>query len=290
MLSSSLVWSLLAVCIVVLLPTLAIGIASLVAGRVTRMSFFTYASLGIVGVPLHELSHALACLLFRMRITKVALYAPDPDIGRLGYVAFAYNPRSTLHAVGLLVQGIAPLLMAGALLLWLVPAPHIDSIQVMGSVGAGWFGERITEGLSLGLAMTLGNLLTGLHGATWCSAALLIGAYGIPSWSDVRLALRGLVVVALVGTATVFLATSAETLLPSRFSADYFPWIAAVLSTATTNAIGFLITCATMVSLVGVAGVIVIQLLPSLLACSLKWGWQRLIRAKKNRPHGPVEV
>lgn len=65
------------------------------------------------GAPVHELAHVIACLLFRMPISKVVLYQPGAAGGRLGYVAFLYNPRSGLHAAGRMIQGVAPLL-AGA--------------------------------------------------------------------------------------------------------------------------------------------------------------------------------
>lgn len=277
MLSSSMVWPALAVGWIVLMPTLAICVGSFVVGRVTRMSFYTYASLGVVGVPLHELSHAAACLLFRMRITKIALFSPDPQSGRLGYVAFAYNPRSIYHAVGLLVQGVSPLLMAGSLLLWLFPAPHISFFRSLDILGGGWFEERIVEGLSLGLALTLGNLMTGIHGVAWAGAALLIGAYGIPSWSDVRLAIRGLLVLVLVLACALYLGTAAGSLVPRNLNADLASMCDQV-STACYETMSFLITCVTMVSVVGVLGVLLIQLVPVLAATLVKLTWQKLIR------------
>lgn len=70
---------------------------------------------GVIGVPVHELSHALTALGFGMRVREIALFTPDPESPQLGYVNFAYSPRSLRHRVGLFFVGIAPLI-AGAVI------------------------------------------------------------------------------------------------------------------------------------------------------------------------------
>ncbi|HGM7876928.1 TPA: hypothetical protein ACKQHR_001523 [Pseudomonas aeruginosa] len=274
MASDTLVWPVLSVAWIVLIPTLTICLASWLVSRVANMSFYTYAALGVIGVPLHEIAHAIACLMFRMRIMKVALYAPEPETGRLGYVAFAYNPRSITHAVGLVVQGVAPLLLSAAIFMGLFPMPAAAEIRALGA-GGGWFEVQILEGVNLGLALILGNLMTGIEGWLWAVLALLIGAYGIPSWSDVRLALRGTLVLALVLGGVLYLCTAAEYLVPNPLRADLSRAFEQT-SSASVEVMGGLISGVTMVSVVGLTGVLMIQLLPALASFFMASAWRRL--------------
>lgn len=62
-----------------------------------------------LGTPIHELSHAAMCVVFRHRITGVKLLqAAGPD-GTIGYVTHAYNPDSLYQRIGNLFIGLAPL-------------------------------------------------------------------------------------------------------------------------------------------------------------------------------------
>jgi hypothetical protein len=99
---------------------------------------------GWLGTPIHELSHAAACLLFRHRIERVALFEPDPVSGRLGYVSHSYDAKSVYQVAGNFFIGVAPFL-GGSLvlygLLWLY-APEaarraLDTDRVAPAVAGG---------------------------------------------------------------------------------------------------------------------------------------------------------
>lgn len=81
---------------------------------------------GWLGVPVHELSHLIAALLFGHRIIAWKLFDPDPVTGTLGYVRHAYSRRSPWQVLGGFFIGVAPLLagatVLGGILCWMAPA------------------------------------------------------------------------------------------------------------------------------------------------------------------------
>ena len=62
----------------------------------------------MIGCPVHEVSHALACVVFRHKINKIELFSPKPD-GQLGCVVHSYNPSNRYQKMGLVFIGLAPL-------------------------------------------------------------------------------------------------------------------------------------------------------------------------------------
>ncbi len=64
---------------------------------------------GFIGVPVHELSHGIAALLFGHRITAIKLLQKPDANGVMGYVEHSYNQSSIYQQVGNFFIGIAPI-------------------------------------------------------------------------------------------------------------------------------------------------------------------------------------
>ena len=85
-----------------------------------------------IGTPVHEMGHALMCLIFGHKIMDMRLLMINRADGTLGYVSHSYNQRSVYQTVGNFFIGIAPIISGiGALFLslyYLLP----NSFKVFG--------------------------------------------------------------------------------------------------------------------------------------------------------------
>ncbi len=113
--------------VLLLFPLLLYGIIFSVTKkqnhRLLRNTFGHFGTLlfGIIGVPVHELSHLLMCLLFRHKVTEVRLFRPirSRQDAVLGYVRHKYNKNSIYQKIGCFFIGIAPMIL-GAFLIVLI--------------------------------------------------------------------------------------------------------------------------------------------------------------------------
>ncbi len=72
---------------------------------------------GWIGTPVHELGHAIFCLLFCHRITEMKLFGPNSEDGTLGYIRHSYNKKSIYQRIGLFFIGAGPIIF-GSLVLY----------------------------------------------------------------------------------------------------------------------------------------------------------------------------
>ncbi|MGE5418223.1 MAG: hypothetical protein ACM3UZ_15905 [Acidobacteriota bacterium] len=120
-------------------PIAAILLTGLLLGWLARKSFaFLWKSVGmpgvmltaIVGVPVHELSHAFMCILFGHKIDGIMLLDFSAlRGGQAGYVQHSYNPTNPWQAIGTFFISMGPV-FGGVLLIWaalqyLIPNPGL---------------------------------------------------------------------------------------------------------------------------------------------------------------------
>lgn len=249
-----------------LMPPVVILIMDRLVQTFVQSVFPFYAVTGVLGTPIHEMGHVLACWMFGLKITKIRLYSPDAATGRLGYVAFSYRPSSTLNAVGLVVQGVAPIFMAFLLFEYLFPfnpavVPWVDS---------DFHPSVFLDGVAGAWSLIYGNLSNGVTGIMWCLSALIIAMHCIPSWADIRLALRGGVVLLVIALAASFLLKmDIASHLPSvvRNGLAHGQSVADAMG---IRALEWIIYAVTMVTTVAVAGVAFLLVVPSLAVIVIK--------------------
>lgn len=173
-----------------LLPTLAISLWDRVVASMVPKAWLIYRATGLVGTPVHELSHLLACVLFGLRVDEVAFYRPRAESGVLGYVYFSYNPRSWVHTLGCAVQGVAPLLLSGAIAVYALDLTRSPGRPDQGMLPLlGWCWELA----GMTLQAFAERATSSLEGAGIAAALLLVCMHGIPSVQDVKVGLRGLI-------------------------------------------------------------------------------------------------
>ena len=103
---------------------------------------------GFIGTPVHELGHAIFCLLFLHRITDISLFSPSAKDGVLGYVNHAYNKRNVYHQIGNFFIGVGPILFGSAVLFLLMYFLSPDMFS------------SITSGIGNGAELSAGAVFT----------------------------------------------------------------------------------------------------------------------------------
>ncbi|MDX1296748.1 MAG: hypothetical protein R3260_00695 [Pseudomonas sp.] len=172
-----------------IIPTLAITLWDRLVHRLSVNAKRVYKLTGFIGVPVHELAHALVCIVFGMRIKRVSFYQPNEASGTMGFVEFRYSPYSIRNAIGLALQGVAPLL-AGATIVVLmlgsfsmVDHPAGGTVQLLYWI-AGVIGSTL---------FTAGDVATsGAMGLVSVLFALIVSMHAMPSAADILTGLRGL--------------------------------------------------------------------------------------------------
>ncbi len=160
---------------------------------------------GAVGTPVHELSHALFCVIFGHKIREIKLYRPGANDGALGYVTHTFNPKNIYHQIGNFFIGIAPILGGSGVLMLLsflmVPQIFNGVLAEIGSVGGsisadGW--AFVGEFFSVAWRVFLNVFdLSQANNVWWwifIILALMISSHMELSGADIKGGVKGLLI------------------------------------------------------------------------------------------------
>ncbi len=75
---------------------------------------------GVIGTPIHEISHWLMAKIFRHKIHSVSLFSPDRNSGKLGHVEHSYDRRSAYQTMGNFFIGSSPIIFCSLALITLL--------------------------------------------------------------------------------------------------------------------------------------------------------------------------
>ncbi|MBR2903592.1 MAG: hypothetical protein IKC37_02990, partial [Clostridia bacterium] len=111
--------------------------------RLTGAGMGVVYATGIIGTPIHELSHAAMCVVFRHKIVEMRLFRIADD-GVLGYVSHSYNPKNIWQRIGNYFIGVAPIVISSIFLYLMMQlflpntfAAMRDYMAVLGETSSG---------------------------------------------------------------------------------------------------------------------------------------------------------
>ena len=189
-----------------------------------------------LGTPIHELGHALFCVIFMHKIVEIEFFKPDPLTGTLGYVYHKWNRSNPWQVLGNFFIGIGPVILGCVVLFvtfyFLIPNSYqvwdyiiarVKEIDSSYSVGS-YF--EILGGSSFAmtkLIFTISNL-TSWSFWIFCYLSICVASNIRLSLSDVKGALSGFGCIVLPFLLINFLA-----LIIDLSSVKFFPFIASSL-------------------------------------------------------------
>ncbi len=156
---------------------------------------------GFIGTPIHELSHAIMCLLFGHKIVKIKFFQVGAEDGTLGYVLHTYNRRNIYQRIGNFFIGVAPILVISALLYliaWLLMPAMVTEMtgHIQGASISEGFGPAVK-----GFFSAIGSFFT--YATTWqwwafIGIGMFLALHMTLSGADIKGALSGLALVLLL--------------------------------------------------------------------------------------------
>lgn len=157
-----------------------------------------------IGTPIHELGHAIMCIVFGHRIVRIQWFPTRTENGQLGYVSHTYNPKSSYQKIGNFFIGVAPVFSGIAalvvLMYYFVPQSYqlfmkdVAAIKIDGpanEIG----GHLFSSMLALWKSLFSGSNFSHPSFLLFLFLAICISTHIALSHSDINGALNGVVTI-----------------------------------------------------------------------------------------------
>jgi len=156
-----------------------------------------------LGTPIHELGHALFCVIFMHKIIEIELFKPDPITGTLGYVYHKWNRSNPWQVLGNLFINTGPVILGCAVLFaivyFLIPnssqawnsiVVRVNEIDNIYSVGSYLEVIKASALTMIRLIFTISNL-TSWRFWVFCYLSICVASNMRLSLSDIKGSLSG---------------------------------------------------------------------------------------------------
>ncbi|MGH4141000.1 M50 family metallopeptidase [Clostridium sp.] len=162
----------------------------------------------VIGVPIHEMSHAIFCVLFGHKIKKIVLLQKRDENGVLGYVSHAYSPNSVYQQAGNFFIGIAPIFGGVssiiALMYVIIPKTYNEFVTIsMNNLNITKISNVALNGILnsyvdlIKIIFSINNL-TNPYFILFLFLAICISAHISLSTADIKGASKGLIIIFLL--------------------------------------------------------------------------------------------
>lgn len=188
----------------VLLCGLAVWLCSLLFSRLMgHRSGRIFDVTSVIGTPIHELGHAIMCLLFCHRIKRICLWSPRAEDGVYGYVEHTYHPKNLWAVLGNLPIAVGPILSGLGVTVLTVrlcfPTQWASYLSLSQTLLQG---DRIPSRMASGVLSLLFSLPQALEENWWRTLlgiviVLSVSLHVSLSWQDIKSALRAFPIYAL---------------------------------------------------------------------------------------------
>ncbi len=165
--------------------------------RMTGGGMAVCVATGALGTPIHELSHAAMCVVFRHKIHEIKLFQIGDEDGVLGYVSHSYNPKNIWAVIGNYFIGVAPIIGGSGviylLISWLLPNAYTEISSLLSGFAADGVSIDGIFGVCLGMIAALfSNITAGFAFWFFYIVAMCIALHVTLSGADIKGALPAL--------------------------------------------------------------------------------------------------
>lgn len=156
----------------------------------SRIAKATYYIGAVIGTPIHELSHAIACIIFKHKIEDFCFFTVK-NKGHLGYIKHSYNSKSIYQLTGCFFIALAPLITAMTAIFLFSP-PDLQQINYSLDY------SLIIKQMYKSSIFTLSLIESKDNGIVKATLISLLLFYCIPSKTDFKNAAKSSIVATLI--------------------------------------------------------------------------------------------